>query len=90
MHWQSHSPSSASPTHGAAESAIVVSDPPTAAWTRHIRAEYLEISGLHLTKCQVQRLWGLGPVTCQAIFAALRDVKFPKRTHRGTWRAQKG
>jgi hypothetical protein len=90
MHRQSQPPSSASRTNAATESAIVASVPPTAAWTRHIRAEYLEISGLHLTKRQVQRLWGLGPVTCQAIFAALRDVKFPKRTHRATWRAQGG
>jgi hypothetical protein len=90
MHRQSHSPRSASRTNAAAQSAVVASVPPTAAWTRHIRAEYLEISGLHLTRRQVQRLWGLGPVTCQAILAALRDVKFPKRTHRGTWRAQKG
>ena len=44
-------------------------------WLQLIRAEYLEIPGLCLTKPQVQRLWGLDPVTSEALPAALVDVK---------------
>jgi hypothetical protein len=50
-----------------------------------IRAEYLEIPGLHLTKLQAQRLWGLDDVTAEALLSALMDVKFLRRTHRDTY-----
>jgi hypothetical protein len=49
-------------------------------WLMLIRAEYLEIPGLSLTKPQVERLWGLDAVTAQAVLAALVDVKFLRRT----------
>jgi hypothetical protein len=45
-----------------------------------IRAEYLEIPGLRLTKAQVERLWGLDSVTSEALLAALVDVNFLRRT----------
>lgn len=50
-----------------------------------IRAEYLEIPGLHLTKPQVQRLWGLDDVTAEALLSALIDVKFLRRTQRNAY-----
>jgi len=40
-------------------------------WLLLIRAEYLEIPGLRLTKPQVERLWGLDSVTSEALLAAL-------------------
>lgn len=49
-------------------------------WLQLIRAEYLEIPGLRLTKPQVQRLWGLDHVTSEALLSALVDVKFLRRT----------
>lgn len=49
-------------------------------WLQLIRGEYIEIPGLILTKPQVQRLWGLDLVTCDAVLAALVDVRFLKRT----------
>jgi hypothetical protein len=49
-------------------------------WLRLIRAEYLEMPGLHLTKPQVQRLWGLDALMCEALLAALVDVRFLRRT----------
>ena len=52
---------------------------------RLIRTEYLEIPGLCLTKPQVQRLWGLDPVTSEALLAALVDVKFLRRTGHDTY-----
>jgi len=49
-------------------------------WLQLIRAEYLEIPGLCLTKPQVERLWGLDAVTSEALLAALVDVNFLRRT----------
>jgi hypothetical protein len=47
-------------------------------WIHLIRAEYLEIPGLCLTAGQVQRLWGLDAVDCEALLGALVDGKFLK------------
>ena len=54
-----------------------------------IRSEYLEIPGLHLTRPQVERLWGLDAVTSDALLAALVDVQFLRQTRAGAYvRAQ--
>jgi hypothetical protein len=57
----------------------------TADWLRLVRAEYLEIPGLHLTKPQVERLWGLDPATSEALLSVLMDVKFLRCTHDGAY-----
>jgi DNA-binding IclR family transcriptional regulator len=49
-------------------------------WLQLIRAEYLEIPGLCLTKSQVQRLWGLDPDTAETLLASLVDARFLRRT----------
>ena len=49
-------------------------------WLQLIRAEYLESPGLRLTKREVQRLWGLDAVMCEALLAALVDVRFLRCT----------
>ena len=54
-------------------------------WIHLIRAEYLEIPGLHLTRNQVQRLWGLDDLTCDALLEALVDVRFLRRTRTGAY-----
>ena len=54
-------------------------------WLPIVRAEYLEIPGLSLTKGQVQRLWNLEPETCEALLSVLVDVKFLKRTRFGAY-----
>ena len=54
-------------------------------WLNLIRAEYLEIPGLRLTKPQAQRLWGFDDVTAEALLTALIDVKFLKRTRQDTY-----
>ena len=60
-------------------------------WLQLIRAEYMEMPGLHLTEAQVRRLWGLDSVTAEALLSALLDVKFLKRTHQGAYvRADQG
>ena len=59
---------------------MLMADTPINDWLLLIRAEYLEIPGLRLTKAQVERLWGLDSVTSEALLAALVDVKFLRRT----------
>ena len=49
-------------------------------WLMLVRAEYVEMPGLSLTKPQVERLWGLDAVTSEALLAAPIDVKFLRRT----------
>jgi hypothetical protein len=49
-------------------------------WLNLIRAEYKEIPGLNLTKAQIQRLWGLDPLTCDALVDRLIADGFLKRT----------
>lgn len=51
-------------------------------WLHVIQSEYLEMPGLHLTKPQVQRLWGIDQPTCDAILDALVAVSFLRRTSR--------
>ena len=51
-------------------------------WLHLIRAEYLEMPGLNLTKPQVQRLWKLEPQMCDALLSALVASEFLKKTHR--------
>ena len=38
---------------------------------RLIEAEYREVPGLHLTKPQIQRLWGIEAPLCESLVAAL-------------------
>lgn len=40
-------------------------------WVRIIRGEFDEIPGLHLTRPQAQRLWGLDSTTCGALLDSL-------------------
>ena len=54
-------------------------------WRERIRAEYLEMPGLHLTTHQVQRLWGLDESTCMMLLAELEAEKFLRRTRTGTY-----
>ena len=54
-------------------------------WLRLIQAEYLEMPGLHLTKPQVQRLWGLEPRLCDALLNALVASEFLDKTPRGAY-----
>ena len=49
-------------------------------WAQLVRAEYLEVPGLELTRDQAQRLWGLERAACDALLAALVDSHFLRRT----------
>jgi len=52
-------------------------------WIQAVRGEYLEIPGLHLTRSQVERLWGLDAVSCDQILDALIEAQFLSRTREG-------
>ena len=52
---------------------------------RAIRAEYLELPGLSLTRSQVQRLFSIDVTMSEAILAALVDVQFLVRTETGRY-----
>ena len=59
---------------------VAVQTPSVDFWCELIHAEYREMPGLHLTKAQVRRLWGLDEETADAVLAALEDEKFLRRT----------
>jgi hypothetical protein len=50
---------------------------------QRVRGEYLEMPGLSLTERQAQRLWHLDPEACEALFKALVETGFLRRTARG-------
>ena len=45
-----------------------------------VRAEFLEMPGLRLTKKQAQRLWAIDPDTCAAVLGALEASGFLRHT----------
>jgi hypothetical protein len=64
---------------------VASTHPTIAQWLELIQAEYLEIPGLHLTRPQVQRLWGLDETTCDALLEALVAARFLARTPRDAY-----
>ena len=59
--------------------------PETSRWLRLIRAEYLEVPGLCLTRPQLERFWNLDTTTAGTVIETLTDVQFLRRTQRGTY-----
>ena len=55
-------------------------DVATGDWLQLIRAEYLEMPGLRLSKDQAQRLWGLDESTCEELLSELVEARFLRRT----------
>jgi hypothetical protein len=49
-------------------------------WAQLVRAEYLEVPGLELTRDQAQRMWGLDRAACDQLLAALVESRFLRRT----------
>jgi hypothetical protein len=63
------------------EGHTMTTDEPTVHdWLGLIRAEYLEMPGLHLTKKQMQRLWNLESHLCDVLVDALVAADFLKET----------
>lgn len=49
-------------------------------WIRLIQSEYFEMPGLHLTRQQMQRLWGLDHTVCEMVLKTLESSRFLRRT----------
>jgi hypothetical protein len=49
---------------------------PAERFLQRVRAEYLEMPGLRLTREQVERLCGVEHAVCQAVLDALVEAKF--------------
>jgi hypothetical protein len=54
-------------------------------WLHLVQAEYLEMPGLHLTRPQIQRLWGLDTATCDTVLQELLDAHVLRRTLRDAY-----
>jgi hypothetical protein len=50
-----------------------------------VRAEYLEMPGLRLSKPQVQRLWNLDSLMCETMVSDLVSLGFLRRTPDGEY-----
>jgi len=48
----------------------------TCPWPRSTAPSHSELPGLRLTCRQAQRLWNLDQIVCEALLAALVDVRF--------------
>lgn len=55
------------------ENGMIAGQTTIADWIHLVRSEYLEMPGLHVTGNQVQRLWGLDGITCDALLESLID-----------------
>lgn len=62
------------------EDAMSPAQTTVADWLQIIRGEFAEVPGLHLTRKQFQRLWGLDGDTCDTLLNALIDQKFLRQT----------
>jgi hypothetical protein len=49
-------------------------------WVALMRAEYLEMPGLALSKPQARRLWGLDRETCDLLLEEMVKTHFLRRT----------
>ena len=56
-----------------------------AGWLELIQAEYREMPGLSLNKAQMQRLWGLDALVCDALVDTLVATRVLRQTARGTY-----
>lgn len=54
-------------------------------WLRLVRAEYLEMPDLQLTRPEIQRLWGLDAADCDAILNTLLAEQFLHLTAAGRY-----
>lgn len=58
------------------QSSIAASETMIEELLRRVRAEFLEMPGLRVTRAQARRLWSLEPALCEAVLAALVEANF--------------
>ena len=54
-------------------------------WVELMRAEYLEMPGLALTKPQARRLWGLDDDICGMLLEEMVNANFLRKTPRNLY-----
>jgi hypothetical protein len=54
-------------------------------WLELIQAEYREMPDLRLSKPQMQRLWGIDALVCDALVDALVTAGILRRTSNGSY-----
>lgn len=54
-------------------------------WLQIIRGEYLEIPDMALTRAEIQRMWSLDDMTCDALLDALVQAHFLRLTRRNRY-----
>jgi hypothetical protein len=54
-------------------------------WLTIIQGEFQEMPGLHLTKRQVKKLWGLEESMCDVLLERLQNVHFLRMTSDGRY-----
>jgi len=64
---------------------MLVTDRAVVEWMQQLRAEYLEMPGLSLTKEQMRRLWQLDGPLCDAVVDALVTTEFLERRPGGLY-----
>jgi hypothetical protein len=62
------------------EGAMSPTQTSVADWLQIIRGEFVEVPGLHLTRKQFEKLWGLDGETASTLLDVLVDTKFLRRT----------
>jgi hypothetical protein len=62
------------------EEAMSPTQTSVADWLQIIRGEFAEVPGLHLTRQQFQKLWGLDGETTSTLLDVLVNTKFLRRT----------
>jgi hypothetical protein len=54
-------------------------------WLRLVKAEYEELPDLHLTRAEVERLWGFDSTTADAVLSELVSAGVLRKTLRGAY-----
>jgi hypothetical protein len=62
-----------------------VKESPVEEWTERVRAEYLEMPGLSLTRSQMRRLWLIDACVCDAVVDTLVACGFLRRRPNDTF-----
>jgi len=64
---------------------MLIVERPVVEWIERVRAEYLEMPGLSLTRWQMRRLWLLDATVCDAVVDALVAADFLRRRPNDTY-----
>ena len=64
---------------------MMIAETSVGGWVERVRAEYLEMPGLSLTKWQMRRLWRLDASVCEAVVDSLVKSAFLRHCDNDTY-----